>query len=45
VARTFVEMYRAFNDGVIKMPPRTSGNTTATNLEGFSSVFAAAFRA
>lgn len=45
VAHSFIEMYRAFNDGVIKMPPRTPGNTTQTSLEEFSDVFAAAFRA
>lgn len=45
VARTFVEMYQAFNDGLIKMPARTAKNTTATTLDAFSVTFAAAFGA
>jgi len=44
VARTFTEMYRAFNEGLITMLARTAGNTTPTTLESFSAVFAAAFR-
>lgn len=45
VAGAFIEMYRAFNDGLVAMPLRTAGNTTPTTLEDFSGVFAAAFRA
>ena len=45
VSRSFIEMYRAFNDGIITMPARTAKNTTPTTLEEFSAVFAEAFRA
>jgi len=45
VVRSFIEMYRAFNEGLIVAPKRTRGNTTATTLEEFSAIFAAAFKA
>lgn len=45
VVSAFIEMYRAFNDGLIAMPARTAQSTTPTMLEDFSGVFAGAFRA
>jgi uncharacterized protein YbjT (DUF2867 family) len=44
VARSFVEMTKAFNDGVIGPVQRTPQNTTPTSLEEFArTVFAPAF--
>lgn len=45
-ARQFIEMYQAFNDGiVVAEEPRTAGNTTPTTFEQFArEVFAPAFR-
>ncbi len=45
VARSFVEMYRAFNEGIVTMPARTAQNTTPTTLKAFATAFAAAFNA
>ena len=45
VVRSFLEMYRAFNDGLIVMPARTPQNTTPTKLAAFSVAFAGAFGA
>ena len=44
MARSFVELYRAYNDGLIAMPARTTENTTRTTMEEFSSVFGTTFR-
>jgi uncharacterized protein YbjT (DUF2867 family) len=44
MARSFVELYRAYNDGLIAMPARTTENTTHTTMEEFGAVFGAAFR-
>ncbi|MEW6367588.1 MAG: NAD(P)H-binding protein [Acidobacteriota bacterium] len=46
-AETMVEMYRSFNDGVLRSAePRTSSNTTRTTLEEFArTVFAPAYAA
>ena len=44
VARTFVEMYRAFNEGLIRFPARSAQNTTSTRIEEFAGTFAASFR-
>jgi uncharacterized protein YbjT (DUF2867 family) len=45
-ARQFIEMYQAFNDGiVVGEEPRTAGNTTPSTFEQFArEVFAPAFR-
>jgi len=43
VAKQFVEMSKAFNDGMIKMQPRNSDNTTETSIEEFSNIFAAVY--
>jgi uncharacterized protein YbjT (DUF2867 family) len=44
VARLFVEMQRAFNEGTIRTEARSVANTTPTTLEEFArSVFAPAF--
>ena len=43
VVHSFIEMYRAFNDGLIAKPVRTDANTTPTTLEAFATVFATAF--
>lgn len=44
VARSFVEMSRAMNDGKIFHYERTPENTTPTTIEQFSKVFAAAYQ-
>jgi uncharacterized protein YbjT (DUF2867 family) len=44
MSRTYVEMARAFNEGKIRVPDRTSENTTPTTIEEFcSEVFVPAF--
>jgi uncharacterized protein YbjT (DUF2867 family) len=44
MSRTYVEMARAFNEGKIRIPDRTSENTTPTTIEAFcSEVFVPAF--
>ncbi len=44
VADEFLEMNRAFNNGLIKSEPRSATNTTPTTLEEFAkTVFAPAF--
>jgi uncharacterized protein YbjT (DUF2867 family) len=46
MADLYVEMCRAFNDGVVKaLEPRTAASTTPTTLETFASTFAEAYRA
>jgi hypothetical protein len=43
-ARAFVEMYRAFNDGLLRpTEPRSAANTTPTSFEEFAKIFAAAY--
>jgi uncharacterized protein YbjT (DUF2867 family) len=45
-ARTMIEMYRGFNDGiVVPAEARSARNTTPTTLEEFAKLFAAAFAA
>ncbi len=45
-AQNMVEMYRAFNQGVIvPTEARSAENTTPTTLERFAAVFAEAYRA
>lgn len=45
-ARSYVEMAKAFNDGIIKgVEARSGENTTPTSLEDFAGVFAAAYNA
>jgi uncharacterized protein YbjT (DUF2867 family) len=44
VARAFIEMYRAFNDGLLRpTEPRSAANTTPTSFETFIKTFAAAY--
>lgn len=44
VACTFIEMYRAFNEGVLRpTEPRPAANTTPTSFEAFAKTFAAAY--
>jgi uncharacterized protein YbjT (DUF2867 family) len=43
-ARSFIEMYRAFNDGLIVPPARDAANTTPTTIEEFSAVFASRYK-
>jgi uncharacterized protein YbjT (DUF2867 family) len=45
VARLYVEMSRAFNDGLIRPPARTPGSSTPTGLEAFARDFAVAYAA
>lgn len=45
IASKYVEMYRAFNDGLIKPLPRKPENNTPTTIEEFAKVFAAAYQA
>jgi uncharacterized protein YbjT (DUF2867 family) len=41
MARSFNELYRAFNDGILKpTEPRSESNTTPTSIEEFAKVFA-----
>jgi uncharacterized protein YbjT (DUF2867 family) len=41
MARSFSELYRAFNDGILKpTEPRSESNTTPTSIEEFAKVFA-----
>lgn len=45
VARSYIEMYRAFNDGIIKpTEPRSAKNTTPTSFETFAEEFAAIYK-
>ncbi len=45
-ARAFVEMYRAFNDGLLRpTEPRSAANTTPTSFDAFAKTFAAAYAA
>ncbi len=46
MADLYVEMTRAFNDGIVKpLEPRSPRNTTPTTLDEFSATFAEAYRA
>lgn len=46
VARAFIEMYRAFNDGLLRpTEARSATNTTPTSFEAFAKMFAAAYAA
>ena len=45
IAKKYVEMYRSFNDGLIKPLPRKPENTTPTTLEEFAkTTFAEAYK-
>lgn len=44
VARSYVELARAINDGVLAGVTRTARNTTPTSIEQFAPVFAAIYR-
>lgn len=45
-ARTYSEMAKAFNDGIVKgQEPRSKDNTTPTSIEVFAKVFAAVYNA
>ena len=44
-ASKYVEMYRAFNDGLVKAVPRKPENITPTTIEEFAKTFAAAYQA
>lgn len=45
-ARAFIEMYRAFNDGILRpTEPRSAANTTPTSFEEFAKTFAAVYAA
>jgi uncharacterized protein YbjT (DUF2867 family) len=45
-ARAFVEMYRAFNEGLLRpTEARSAANTTPTSFEEFAKTFAAAYAA
>jgi uncharacterized protein YbjT (DUF2867 family) len=45
VAGSFIEMYQAFNDGVVKpTQPRSAQSTTSTSIEAFAKTFAEAYR-
>ncbi len=45
-ARTFNEMYRGFNEGLIRpTEPRSAANTTPTSIDQFAHTFAAAYAA
>lgn len=45
VARSFIEMYRAFNDEIIEpVEPRSAKNTTPTSFETFAEEFAAIYK-
>lgn len=43
VARSYIEMSRAFNEGKIKAPARAIENTTGTTIEEFAKVFASLY--
>ena len=44
MARAYNEMYRAFNDGILRpTEPRSAANTTPTSFEAFAKTFAAVF--
>lgn len=45
IAKKYVEMYRSFNDGVIKPMPRKPENITPTTIEQFAKIFAGAYNA
>lgn len=46
VAALFNEMYKAFNEGILKpTQPRSAETTTPTSIEAFAKAFAAAYRA
>jgi uncharacterized protein YbjT (DUF2867 family) len=45
IASKYVEMYRAFNEGLIKPVPRKPENNTPTTIEEFAKTFAAAYQA
>ncbi|MEW6684329.1 MAG: NAD(P)H-binding protein [Nitrospirota bacterium] len=46
MARAFIEMYRAFNDGILRpTEPRSAANTTPTSFEEFAKTFAAVYAA
>jgi uncharacterized protein YbjT (DUF2867 family) len=44
IAKSYVEMVRALNEGVIHFVPRTPKNTTPTSIEEFAGIFAAAYK-
>jgi uncharacterized protein YbjT (DUF2867 family) len=45
IASKYVEMYRAFNEGLVKPVPRKPENNTPTTIEEFAKTFAAAYQA
>ncbi len=45
IAKKYVEMYRSFNDGVIKPMPRKPENITPTTIEQFAKIFVEAYNA
>ena len=46
MARSFNEMYRAFNEGIVRpTEPRSGANTTPTSFEAFAKTFAAVYTA
>jgi hypothetical protein len=45
IASKYVEMYRAFNDRLVKSVPRKPENNTPTSIEEFAKTFAAAYQA
>ncbi|MDB5106472.1 MAG: azoB [Fibrobacteres bacterium] len=45
IAENFVEMSKAFNDGIIVRQPRSPSNSTPTTIEEFAIGFARAFQA
>jgi uncharacterized protein YbjT (DUF2867 family) len=45
LASKYVEMYRAFNEGLVKPVPRKPENNTPTTIEEFAKTFAAAYQA
>jgi uncharacterized protein YbjT (DUF2867 family) len=43
LAQSYIEMSKAFNEGLIKSQPRNSENTTQTSIEEFSDMFASLY--
>lgn len=44
MAENFIEMTRAFNDGLVARAPRSAANSTPTSIEDFAAGFAQVFR-
>jgi uncharacterized protein YbjT (DUF2867 family) len=45
IASKYVEMYRAFNEGIVKPVPRKPENNTPTTIEEFAKTFAVVYQA